>query len=95
MVDVCVRRCRRHHHCACERLCGDCHGVRGGGGAVLFGTRAQNGSTALILTAQRGHADCARLLIDAGADANVKDEVRSSVLFVYRYACFILMRFLA
>ncbi len=40
--------------------------------------RAQNGSTALIRAAMKGHADCARLLLDAGADTEANDEVRAS-----------------
>jgi hypothetical protein len=39
-------------------------------------TRAQNGSTALIWAARYGRVDCARLLLDAGADMNVTDRVR-------------------
>ena len=39
--------------------------------------RSQNGETALIWAAERGHADCVRLLLDAGADKNVKTEVRA------------------
>jgi ankyrin repeat protein len=38
---------------------------------------AQDGWTALILAAREGHADCARLLIDAGAYMNATDEVRA------------------
>ena len=34
--------------------------------------RAQFGCTALIYAAQNGHANCARLLLDAGADKNAK-----------------------
>ncbi len=40
--------------------------------------RAQSGSTALILAAGSGHADCARLLLDAGADKEATDKVRAS-----------------
>ena len=40
--------------------------------------RAQFGCTALMEAARNGHADCARLLLDAGADKNAKDEVRAS-----------------
>ena len=39
-------------------------------------TRAQDGWTALIVAGFHGHADCARLLLDAGADKDAKDEVR-------------------
>ncbi len=37
---------------------------------------AQFGDTALIDAAACGHADCVRLLLDAGADTEVKDKVR-------------------
>jgi ankyrin repeat protein len=43
----------------------------GGGDSDL-----QSGSTALICAAVYGQADCARLLIDAGADMDVRNEVR-------------------
>ncbi len=36
---------------------------------------AQDGYTALICAAENGHADCSRLLLDAGADQNAKSEV--------------------
>ncbi len=38
---------------------------------------AQRGNTALICAAENGHADCARLLLDAGADKNAKTNVRA------------------
>ena len=38
----------------------------------------QDGSTALIIAAANGHADCVRLLLDAGADANARDGVREA-----------------
>ena len=41
-------------------------------------SHAQFGCTALMLAAEKDHADCARLLLDAGADKNAKDEVRAS-----------------
>jgi hypothetical protein len=37
---------------------------------------AQAGSTALIWSATYGHAECARLLMDAGANKEAKDNVR-------------------
>jgi ankyrin repeat protein len=39
---------------------------------------SQHGSTALICVAQNGRAECARLLIDAGADTDVRNYVRVS-----------------
>ncbi len=43
---------------------------------TLAYTRSQSEYTALMFAAARGHADCARLLLDAGADKNAKNEVR-------------------
>ena len=40
---------------------------------------AQDGETALICAASQGHAKCALLLLDAGADKNAKDKVRMPV----------------
>jgi hypothetical protein len=42
-------------------------------------TLAQMRWTALIKAAEKGRSDCARLLLDAGADLNAKDLVRMSV----------------
>ncbi len=39
-------------------------------------TRAQGGRTALMCAAEKRHMDCVRLLLDAGADTNVKTKVR-------------------
>jgi hypothetical protein len=41
---------------------------------------AQFGRTALNWAARQGHVDCARLLLDAGADKKPKDRVRTSVM---------------
>ena len=41
-----------------------------------FDSESQHGTTALIWAAHNGHADCVRLLIDAGADKDAKDQVR-------------------
>jgi hypothetical protein len=40
-----------------------------------FGSYAQDGRTALMRAANNGHADCVRLLLDAGANKNAKDRV--------------------
>jgi ankyrin repeat protein len=37
---------------------------------------AQNGRTALFYAAIKGHAECVRLLLDAGADTEAKNNVR-------------------
>jgi hypothetical protein len=39
---------------------------------------SQDGNTALMYAAEDGHADCVRLLIDAGADKNIGNNVRVS-----------------
>ena len=52
----------------------------------IFGTRAHDGSTALICAAANGHADCARLLLDAGADKNSIGYVRGW-FFVAEVVC--------
>ena len=36
---------------------------------------SQMDSTALMIAAEKGRTDCARLLIDAGADKEAKDKV--------------------
>ena len=46
--------------------------------AAHLGALAQGGHTALMEAARHGHADCARLLLDAGADKEAKDCVRAS-----------------
>jgi hypothetical protein len=47
----------------------------------IFGshTDAQLGVTALICSARHGRADCARLLLDAGADKNATINVRGRI----------------
>jgi hypothetical protein len=50
----------------------------GGGGGTFLHSRVQFGMTALMPAASNGHADCARLLLDAGADKEAKDKVRDS-----------------
>ncbi len=37
---------------------------------------SQLGMTALIIAANCGHTECVRLLVEAGADANAKTDVR-------------------
>ena len=48
--------------------------ANGGGGTLM---RTQDGRTALICAALKGHTDCVRLLLDAGADTNATDRVRA------------------
>ena len=45
---------------------------------------AQDGWTALIRAGYNGHADCVRLLLDAGADKNAKANVRASAGWGWR-----------
>ncbi len=40
--------------------------------------RAQCGDTALTRAAAKDHSDCLRLLLEAGADKDAKNEVRAS-----------------
>ncbi len=40
--------------------------------------RVQDGQTALMKASAKGHAECARLLLDAGADKEAKANVRAS-----------------
>ena len=49
-------------------------------GAAAPGKYAQFGETALSCAAHSGHANCVRLLLDAGANKNTKDNVRISPL---------------
>ncbi len=49
-----------------------------GGGGTLAHACAQYGYTALIWAAQTGRANCARLLLDAGAAQEAKSKVRAS-----------------
>ncbi len=44
-------------------------------GAAWVKSDSQSGDTALFSAAECGHADCVRLLIDAGADKEAKDKV--------------------
>jgi ankyrin repeat protein len=48
------------------------------GGADADGgeSDSQDGNTALIRAAAKGHANCVRLLIDAGADKDIRNTVR-------------------
>jgi hypothetical protein len=63
------------------------------GWCLLARPRLQDGSTALIDTAFYGHADCARLLLNAGADKDIVNNVRgrseasNDVLFCLRLVC--------
>ena len=54
------------------------------GGGHISAAAAQSGYTALIYAAHYGRADCARLLLDAGADKNAKANVRARAGRVWR-----------
>ena len=45
--------------------------------ALAYCAKPQHGWTPLMYAAARGRADCARLLIDAGAGVDLKGEVRA------------------
>ena len=49
------------------------------GVAAWNATNAQDGYTALVQAAARGHLDCARHLLDAGADKETKTNVCATV----------------
>jgi hypothetical protein len=44
----------------------------------------QDGCTAVIYSSFLGHADCVRLLLDAGADKDAKGNVRASDLLFFQ-----------
>ena len=50
--------------------------------AVPYQTR--HGTSALIVAAQRGHPECVRLLLDAGADKSARVSWRFGVRFLLR-----------
>jgi hypothetical protein len=56
--------------------CRDLYIIIGGGGGDTIATRAQSGLTALLSAAEKGRADCVRLLLGAGADKEAKTNVR-------------------
>ena len=51
---------------------------------------SESGQTALLLAAGSGHTECVRLLIDAGADKNAKNNVRCRSLLFQGVFSFIL-----
>ena len=46
-------------------------------GAAVDGVTTMTGSTALVYAAMHGELECARLLLDKGADANAKNKARA------------------
>ena len=48
-----------------------------GGRGIYICANTQFGLTPLIWAALKGHADCVRVLVEAGADMDGKDNVRS------------------
>ena len=55
---------------------------------------SQDGWTALIQASVNGHTDCARLLIEAGADKEAKDNVRAGRVLSLRFMFMHLILFL-
>jgi hypothetical protein len=53
----------------------------------------QVGSTALIIAAERGNSNCARLLIDSGADKEAKDKVCNGRCFAAAFFLVMLIWF--
>ncbi len=49
-------------------------------GGAFDQPHAQNGSTALMMAVSDGRVDCAKLLLDAGADKNATDKVRDRTI---------------
>ena len=67
-------------------MCGN-----GGGDACGGGSDSQWGRTVLGNAADRGRADCARLLIDAGANIHARDNVRVGRCFAGVLFCYIFL----
>ncbi len=68
--------------CSHARLHVAAEAAADGGGHACgrhIGRRAQYGRTVLMYAAGEGREDCARLLLDAGADKNATNKVRASV----------------
>jgi hypothetical protein len=55
--------------------------------AIPCAQYTQGGNTALICAAVRNHSDCVRLLMDHGADKEVKNLVRQKTCF-YCFSCY-------
>ena len=54
----------------------------------LLREHAQDEMTALLWAAMEGHADCVRLLLDAGADKDAKNNVRNLPVSILRALLF-------
>jgi hypothetical protein len=72
---------------SCIPLCMSCACC----GGDMFIICLQNGYTALMWAADKGQASCVRLLLDAGANKDLKDNVRD----VYRFASLFHLSFLS
>jgi hypothetical protein len=66
-----------------------CLHVRLAGGDELscFIDLAQRGMSALIRAASEGHTDCVRMLLEGGADKNIKNNVRVLDFAHFLYQC--------
>jgi ankyrin repeat protein len=67
--------CNEHAFCASSVFFASC-GSDAGGAVCCGESDSQNGYTALMHAAGFDRAECVRLLIDAGADKDAKDNVR-------------------
>ena len=52
--------------------------------AAAVWTHIQGGNTALMCAAANGHADCVRLLVDAGASKDANGHVRFSFFLIFQ-----------
>ena len=51
---------------------------------IVFSYQTQNGKTALMLASKCGSIECMRLILDAGADMNIRDsKVRLGVNVIF------------
>lgn len=61
--------------------------------AARFDAHEQVGTTALMSAAQRAHAECVRVLLEAGANKHATDKLRCGVCFARDCVLLCLARF--